>query len=130
MDINQFCEITKTQELSPELEGIHSTIVAIHGEADSYVILGSVSLLLKAGVPRFVIDRVVLALCRRSPDQLNMTLFGIIRNDILYFNNKSLGFEIADMFHIRPGFPVVDTDVLPTITLTIAVGAVREELGL
>lgn len=130
MNINEFCEITKTQELSPELEGIHSTIVAIHGEADAYVILGAIAPLFKAGVPRFVIDRVVLALCRRSPEQLNMTLFGIIRNDVLYFNNKSLGFEISDMFHIRPGFPVVETAVLPTITLTVAVGAVREELGL
>jgi hypothetical protein len=130
MDFPTFCERTQTQEISPELEGVYSTIVALHGEVDSYVILGAVALLFKAGVPRFVIDRVVLALSKRSPEQLDLTLFGIIKNNILYFNNKSIGLDIEDNFAIAPGFPVITEDIIPTISLLVSVGAVRQDLGL
>ena len=130
MNFAEFCERTQTQDISPELEGVYSTIVALHGDTDSFVILGAVALLFKAGVPRFVIDRVVLALAKRDQLQLDMTLFGIIKNNILYFNNTTLGLEVPDNFAIAPGFPVITDEIIPTISLMISVGAVRQELGL
>lgn len=80
-------------------------------------------LLLTAGLPRAQVDRLIMAVVDRTPEQISQTVLGLLDNSILYGSPVDGHPVVA----LGPQGPVTG-DPRPVISLLITLGVVQEHL--
>ena len=125
MDLKQFIEKSKSADLYAELEGIYRLATAL-GSPFALDVTAAACLVLRAGLPRFVVDYIVLDLAKRQ--ELELVVFGIINQDLLYFNNTVLGVNKPDLVRILPDWPEVTEEIQPKVSLMFSMGAIQADL--